>query len=60
MFSNPMAFLAIIPLFYLLVSAAVLYFFFKIMNKIKKASLESNDILREIHEELKQQRRGQN
>ncbi len=43
----------IVPIFYFLIVIGFIYLFFKILDGIRKSNAERNEILREIHSELK-------
>lgn len=48
-----MALFALIPILYILAVIGFIYLFFTILAGIRKSNEERNDILRDIHEELK-------
>lgn len=55
-----MTLFALFPIVYLLIIVGLLYLFFKILDGIRKSNDERNDILREIHSELRRHNEGKN
>ncbi len=48
-----MGFVAIFPIIYILLVVGLVYLFFKIFDGIRRSNIERNEILRDIHEELR-------